>query len=154
MHSVTNTSVPDSESEASNEETETEEAVVEGNEDDDDDEGKATFLPQLIKGYYDKSTGNSYKAGVKTLGLPNAIHRVWEKQSYEYDPKWMEQHGVPEEVLKDFVSRIRFDELIPKGALKLNDELYIEGKTAQGVKVEKSATVSPPSSSTLLWRPI
>ena len=154
MQSVTNTFIPDSESEASNEETEAEEAGVEGNEDEHNDKGEAIFPPQLIKDHHDKSTGHSYKDGVKTLGLPIAVHKIWEKKSYEYDPKWMEKHGVPEAVLEDFVSAIRMDELIPKGALKMNDELYIVGKTHKGVEVEKYATVSPPSSSTLLWRPI
>lgn len=166
MQSVANTSITGSASEENIEDTDHEEEGAEpGTSDeengefrddaasddteDHDSEGDA-FTPQVIKGVYDKSCGNSYKEGVTTLGLSIATHRLWEKSTYEYDRKWLAKNDISDAILDDFTSRMKMEELFPNGALKVNDELYIEVETAQGDTVEKSATVSPLSSSTLL----
>lgn len=53
----------------------------------------------------------------------------------------MEKNGISEEVFDDFMSRIKTEKLILKGAIKVQDELYIEVGSIQGA-IEQSSIVS------------
>ena len=44
----------------------------------------------------------------------------------------MEDNDISAKILDEIVSRIKMEKLIPKGATKLQDEIYIEVETIQG----------------------
>lgn len=111
--------------------------------DDDEEDDNAIFAPIPIKEHARSCDG--FSNGETTLGLPNHIYRSWKANGY--NDNWLAIAGVSENILNEFTSKIKMESLLLKGALQINDELYIIIKfTQDGTEylTEKSARVSFP----------
>lgn len=121
---------------------------IEGEKQDKDEhqdgskDGSAIFGPVEIQQY--AKSCHPFKEGEKTLGLPHAVYEAWNATAY--DQHWMKNAGVTDKaILKAFISKLKMDQLMAKGALPVGSELYIEtkitDKAGNEIAVEKMARV-------------
>ncbi|KAL8904951.1 MAG: hypothetical protein Q9207_002945 [Kuettlingeria erythrocarpa] len=105
-------------------------------------DGSAIFGPVEIQQY--AKSCHPFKEGEKTLGLPHTVYEAWNATAY--DQQWMKNAGITDKaILKAFISKLKMDQLMAKGALPVGSELYIETKATDEAGnetvVEKMARV-------------
>ena len=128
--------------------SETEEATDEEATDEETDEEEAGGVAFERVSIQEHNVGKLSTDGLEklgsTLGIPHDLHREWKTNGY--DINWLQVTGTPETILDDFKSKMKLDQMVIKGALKINDELYHDGVVVgqKDVTVEKFGRVSPP----------